>query len=53
MHARFSTFLPASGEGARQVSRRRKGTPSMSEKQTKAYLMARDTLRRIRHTSAL
>jgi hypothetical protein len=33
--------------------RRRGGLPSMSEKQTQAYLIARDTLRRIGRTCSL
>lgn len=33
--------------------RRRGGLPSMSEKQSQAYLIARDTLRRIRRTCSL
>jgi hypothetical protein len=53
MQARFGTFLPANGERTRRTTRRRRGVRSMSEKQTQAYLFAREALRRIRRTSEL
>jgi hypothetical protein len=41
-----------SGRNRRSMPRRG-GLPSMSEKQTQAYLIARDALRRIQRTSSL
>jgi hypothetical protein len=41
------------GQAARARRRSRGGLPSLSEKQTQAYLAARDVLRRIRWTNTL
>jgi hypothetical protein len=49
------SVTPASGNSGRnrRSMPRRGGLPSMSEKQTQAYLIARDALRRIQRTSLL
>jgi hypothetical protein len=49
------SVTPPSGNGGhnRRSMPRRGGLPFMSEKQTQAYLIARDALRRIQRTSSL
>lgn len=53
MASRSVTSPSGSARQNQRPMRRRGGLPSMSEKQTQAYLIARDALRRIRRTSAL
>ena len=53
MSSRSSASLTEASARTRRTMGRRSGSPSMSEKQTQAYLAARDALRRIRRTSAL
>jgi len=53
MHSRPATSLSETAGKTQRTVARRRGLPSMSEKQTQAYLMARDALRRIRRTSSL
>lgn len=51
--SRSRTAPAGHAPGARRGSRSRRGLPSLSEKQTQAYLAARDVLRRIQRTSTL
>ncbi len=46
---------PSSGRGraARNTATRSGGIPYMSERQTQAYLLARDAVRRVQRTSSL
>ena len=46
---------PSAGRGrtARSTVKRSGALPYMSEQQTNAYLLARDTVRRVQHTSSL
>ncbi|MBI2771620.1 MAG: hypothetical protein HYX47_18490 [Burkholderiales bacterium] len=53
MQARFASSLPENAAPARRAMSRPRGPAYMSEKQIRAYLMARDSLRRIRHASSL
>jgi len=53
MHSRPATSLSETAGQTHRTMGRRRGLPSMSEKQTQAYLMARDALRRIQRTSSL
>jgi hypothetical protein len=53
MSSRSRTSFPGDAERSRRASRRREGATFTSEKQTQAYLMARDVLRRIQRTSSL
>ena len=53
MSSRSRTVVSGHATGARRRSRSRSGLPSLSEKQTQAYLAARDMLRRIQRTNTL
>jgi len=53
MSSRSRTVAYGHAARAYQRSRSRSGLPSLSEKQTQAYLAARDLLRRIRRTNTL
>ena len=53
MASRSVTSPSGSARRNQRPMLRRGGLPSMSEKQTQAYLVARDVLRRIRRTSGL
>jgi hypothetical protein len=53
MSSRSGTSLSGNAGQGRTTMKRRGGLPSMSEKQTQAYLIARDALRWIQRTSAL
>ena len=53
MSSRFGTSLSENAGRLHKTKKRRGGLPSMSEKQTQAYLVARDALRRIQRTSSL
>ena len=53
MCSRSATSLLENAGRTRRTTRRRSGLPSMSAKQTQAYLIARDALRRIQRTSSL
>lgn len=53
MSSRTRTLPAGPAERARRNSRGRGGLSSSSEKQTQAYLVARDVLRRIARTHAL
>ena len=46
---------PSAGRGrtARRTAKRSGAMPYMSEQQTQAYLLARDTVRRVQRTSSL
>ena len=52
MSSRFGSSLSKSAGRAHSKNRRRGGLPSMSESQTRAYLAARDVLRRIHRSSS-
>lgn len=51
MSSRSDTALSGYAKQNRGFGRRRAGLPCMSESQTRAYLIARDLLRRIQRTS--
>lgn len=53
MPSRSRTVPVGNAAPARRRSRCRSALPSLSEKQTQAYLAARDVLRRIRRTNWL
>ena len=53
MSSRFGASLSGHAGRGGETMRGRGGSFYMSEKQTQAYLIARDALRRIRRTSAL
>lgn len=53
MSTRFGGSASNNAGGYARATRRREGLPWMSNKQTEAYLVARDTLRRIQRTSPL
>ena len=52
MSSRFGSSLSKNAGRAHSKNRRRGGLPSMSESQTRAYLAARDVLRRIHRSSS-
>jgi hypothetical protein len=52
MSSRSRTVVAGHAARPRLRSRSRSGLPSLSEKQTQAYLAARDVLRRILRTNA-
>jgi hypothetical protein len=53
MSSRSRTVVAGHPARTPQRSRSRSGLPSFSERQTQAYLAARDVIRRIRRTSTL
>lgn len=53
MTSRFGASLSGNVRRTGTTMRHRSGLPSMSEKQSQAYLIARDALRRIARTSSL
>ena len=53
MNSRFAASPSENATATNKTRSRRGRLASMSEKQTQAYLMARDALRRIRRTSSL
>ncbi len=53
MSVRIATSLSGDPDPSRRTMKRRGGLPSMSARQTQAYLLARDALRRIQRTSSL
>ena len=53
MSSRFGSSLSKNAGRIHSEARRRGGLPSMSESQTRAYLTARDVLRRIQRSSSL
>ena len=53
MSSRFGSSLSKNTGRIHSKGRRRGGLPSMSESQTRAYLTARDVLRRIQRLSPL
>ena len=53
MRSKIGPRAPSTKRQRGSTMRRRGGLPSMSEKQTQAYLIARDTLRRLGRTCSL
>lgn len=53
MPSQIGPRVPGITARSSRTMRRRGGLPSMSEKQTQAYLIARDTLRRLGRTCSL
>ena len=53
MPSQIGPRAPGTKGRSGSTMRRRGGLPSMSEKQTQAYLIARDTLRRLGRTCSL
>ena len=53
MSARFGGYGSGNGGSAARALGRREGLPWMTDKQTEAYLIARDALRRIQRSSPL
>jgi len=53
MSARFGSSVSGDVGGAVGTAGRRRGLPWMSKKETDAYLISRDALRRIQRTSPL
>lgn len=53
MHSQSGHSLSNSARRARSATGRHRGLLAMSEKQIQAYLVARDTLRRIRRAASL
>ncbi|MES2941682.1 MAG: hypothetical protein V4772_02295 [Pseudomonadota bacterium] len=53
MNSHSPTPSSERGPGSRRAATRSGGVPYMSERQTEAYLLARDVVRRIQRTSSL
>ncbi len=53
MHSQSGHALSNSARRTHSSTGRRRGLLAMSEKQTEAYFVARDTLRRIRHAASV
>lgn len=53
MSSRFGTSLSGNAGRASRTTRRRGASSAMSERQTQAYLIARDALRHMRRISSL
>ena len=53
MSSSLGSSFPSNGRGTRRARKPHDAAPSMTERQTQAYLLARDAIRRVQRTSSL